>query len=63
MRTAMSTVIFALILPLVVLIYPQATYSPTKIASSAARVSICLMGLGALMIGLALTEPVLIAGE
>jgi hypothetical protein len=61
-RTVMSAAIFAIILPLVVLYYPKATPSPVKTAYSAARISICLMGTGALMIGLALTQPVLIAG-
>jgi hypothetical protein len=59
----MSATIFAIILPLVVLYYPKATSpTPIKTAYSTARISICLMGTGALMIGLALTQPVLISG-
>jgi hypothetical protein len=59
----MSVVILAAILPAIVLLCSQKPNAPLiKITYTAAKISICLMGTGALVIGLALTEPVLIAG-
>jgi hypothetical protein len=64
MRLVMAVVIFAVILPLAVLVHPHRTgSSPTKTTLFATKGSIFLMGVGALTIGLARTAPVLVAGK
>ncbi|KAI3316734.1 hypothetical protein HD806DRAFT_527656 [Xylariaceae sp. AK1471] len=62
-RTVMSLVIFAVVLPLVVILLPRCTSRlPSTITLSAAKISVVLLAIGALLIGVAQSEPVLISG-
>lgn len=64
MRTIMTVVIFAALLPLAVFVHPRKrASSPNKTTLFAAKASVFLMSVGAMMIGLARTVTVLVVGE
>ncbi|KAI0423866.1 hypothetical protein F5Y09DRAFT_173480 [Xylaria sp. FL1042] len=62
-RTVMSLVIFSAVLPIVVILWSKNTSEePNTINVNIAKISIFLLALGALLIGLAQSKPVLMSG-
>lgn len=63
-RTVMSLGIFAALLPLLVILLTKCTLAlPSTITLYTGKVSIILLTTGALLIGLAQSQPVLVSGK